>query len=124
MLPGRAGAPERRDHSPGTPPTVPAVTPTPRVPMAIFDRPASQRRWNPIEQRVENTGLSSSLSVARSTKASTASPNPLGRNSWTIASVSCGSGQCSGAGRAESPAHPARGGAGRVTNSSHFRSNQ
>jgi hypothetical protein len=49
---------------------VPAVTPTPRVPMAIFDRPASQRRWNPIEhtaaktQRLEQHGLS----VQRSTR--------------------------------------------------------
>jgi hypothetical protein len=60
---------------------VPAVTPTRRVPIAIFDRPASQRRWNPIEQRVENTGLSSSLSVQRNTKASSASTTPLGATS-------------------------------------------
>jgi hypothetical protein len=68
---------------------------TPRVPMAIFDRPASQRRWNASENRGEKIGLSSSLRVQRSTVARTDSRTPRGGNSWTIGKPPGRAAQCS-----------------------------
>jgi hypothetical protein len=93
--------------------------------MVIFDRPTSQRRWKPIEQRGENTGLSSQLERGAQHKgqhrlAETAGPKFMDHRVCLLLVRA----QCSGAGRMDLPAYLPPGGPDKgAPTASYFRSN-